>query len=43
MTKLLQQLHDELVRRQYSPTAIRRYARIVEHFVAGPVGASIGF
>lgn len=32
MTKLLQQLHDELVRRQYSPITIRSYVRIVEHF-----------
>ena len=32
MTKLLQRLHDELVRRQYSPTTIRSYVRIVEHF-----------
>ena len=32
MTKLLQRLHDELVRRQYSPITIRSYVRIVEHF-----------
>ena len=32
MTKLLQRLHDELVRRQYSPITIRGYTRIVEHF-----------
>jgi site-specific recombinase XerD len=32
VTKLLQRLHDELVRRQYSPITIRSYARIVEHF-----------
>jgi integrase/recombinase XerD len=32
VTKLLQRLHDELVRRQYSPITIRSYVRIVEHF-----------
>ena len=32
MTKLLQRLHDELVRRQYSPITVRSYVRIVEHF-----------
>lgn len=32
MTKLLQRLHDELVRRQYSPITVRSYIRIVEHF-----------
>ena len=32
MTTLLQRLHDELVRRQYSPVTIRSYVRIVEHF-----------
>lgn len=31
MTKLLQRLHDELVRRQYSPITVRSYVRIVEH------------
>jgi integrase/recombinase XerD len=32
VTKLLQRLHDELVRRQYSPVTIRSYIRIVDHF-----------
>jgi site-specific recombinase XerD len=32
VTKLLQRLHDELVRRQYSPITVRSYVRIVEHF-----------
>jgi integrase/recombinase XerD len=32
VTKLLQRLHDELMRRQYSPITIRSYVRIVEHF-----------
>jgi integrase/recombinase XerD len=32
VTKLLQHLHDELVRRQYSPITVRSYVRIVEHF-----------
>ena len=32
MTKLLQRLHDELVRRQYSPITVRSYVRIIEHF-----------
>jgi integrase/recombinase XerD len=32
VTKLLQRLHDELVRRQYSPITTRSYIRIVEHF-----------
>ena len=32
MTKLLQRLRDELVRRQYSPVTIRSYVRIVDHF-----------
>lgn len=32
MTKLLQRLHDELIRRQYSPITTRSYVRIVEHF-----------
>jgi integrase/recombinase XerD len=32
VTKLLQRLHDEVVRRQYSPITIRSYVRIVEHF-----------
>jgi len=32
VTKLLQRLHDELVRRQYSPITTRSYVRIVEHF-----------
>ncbi len=32
MTKLLQRLQDELVRRQYSPITVRSYIRIVEHF-----------
>jgi site-specific recombinase XerD len=32
VTKLLQRLHDELVRRQYSPITIRSYVRIVDHF-----------
>jgi integrase/recombinase XerD len=31
VTKLLQRLHDELVRRQYSPITVRSYVRIVEH------------
>jgi site-specific recombinase XerD len=32
VTKLLQRLRDELVRRQYSPVTIRSYIRIVDHF-----------
>ena len=32
MTKMLQRLHEELVRRQYSPVTIPSYARIVDHF-----------
>jgi len=32
VTKLLQRLHDELVRRQYSPITVRSYVRIIEHF-----------
>jgi integrase/recombinase XerD len=32
VTKLLQRLHDELIRRQYSPITTRSYVRIVEHF-----------
>src|SRR4029434_8143152 len=29
---MLQRLHEELVRRQYSPVTIRSYVRIVDHF-----------
>jgi len=32
VTKMLQRLHEELVRRQYSPVTIRSYVRIVDHF-----------
>ena len=32
MTKLLQRLHDELVRHQDSPITVHSYVRIVEHF-----------
>ena len=32
MTKLLQRLHDELVRRHYAATTIRSYVQIVEAF-----------
>jgi hypothetical protein len=42
VTKLLQCLRDELVRRDYAATTIRSYIQIVEAFRQHAVRASIG-
>jgi hypothetical protein len=42
VTKLLQCLRDELVRRDYAVPTIRSYVQIVEHFASTRARASIG-